>query len=92
MPNAPSRTSLAEDHRDDGSAQADHLAEVEGNRFSDVAFLGLDPGEGPGGVDESDDRELEFFREPHEAERLAVALRMVVRKFLFRFSRVSRPF
>ena len=64
---------FADDDGDDRRAQDHHLAQVHGDRFGDVALLGADAGIGAGGVDERDEGQAEFFRQPHEAQRLAIA-------------------
>ena len=51
---------FADDHGDDGTCETHHFAEVDGDGFGDVAFLGPDAGEGAGGVDEGDDGEVEL--------------------------------
>ena len=65
---------FADDGADDGGAQARHLKDVAPDGFGLAALLGVDAGVGAGGVNEGEDGQGEFFCQPHEAQRLAVAL------------------
>ena len=72
----PARPALADDRGDDRHGQQHHFPEVDRNRLGDVAFLRRHAGVGPRRVNERDDRQPEFVRQPHQAQRLAVALRV----------------
>ena len=65
---------FTDDHGHGGCPQDHHLAQVHGDGLRDVPLLGAQAWIGTGGVDEGDKRQAEFFREAHQAERLAVAL------------------
>ena len=49
---------------------------IDRDRFRDVAFFRADPGIGARRIDQRNHGQIEFFREPHDAERLAIALRI----------------
>src|SRR5882672_6291261 len=62
------------DHRAyDRHPQLGHHIQAVADRLSLAALLRTDPGVRPRSIDESQDRNVELFREPHEAHRLAVA-------------------
>ena len=59
-----------------GHFQQGHLAQVHGDGFGDVAFLGADAGIRARRVNERDDGQAEFVGEPHQPQRLAIAFGM----------------
>ena len=65
---------LAAHDDDDRRLEQHHVAQVDGNRLGDAAFLGLDARVGRRRIDEHDDWPAEFLRRLHHAHRLAVAL------------------
>ena len=67
---------FADDHADDRRWQPGHFEHVLGDDLGLAAFLGADAGVGPGRVDQADDRQSEFGRQPHLGHRLAIAFRM----------------
>src|SRR5512132_857739 len=71
-----SRATLA-DHRDnDGDAQLHHLTKVHSDCLRDVALLRSDSWKSAWRVDQGNHRHPEFFAETHQAQGLAIALRM----------------
>ena len=54
--------------------EVEHLAQIDGNRLRDMALLGFDARIGAGGVDQGQDRHPELGPQPHQPQRLAVAL------------------
>ena len=66
---------LAADQTTIGTSSMHHLAQVEGDRLGDAALLRLDPRIRRRRIDEDDDRPAELLGQPHDAQRLAIALR-----------------
>ena len=64
---------FADDNADDWYAQLAHFNQVAGNGLALSALLSLQPGKGPRGVDQGHDGAVEFLRQFHEAQGLAVA-------------------
>ena len=74
MPSAPLAAALAEHDGDDRHLEGEEFAQVDRDGLGDVPLLRRDAGIGAGRVDESDDGQVELLRQPHQAQRLAVAL------------------
>ena len=69
-------TAFADDGGDDGHFEQRHFAQIDGDGLGDVAFLRADAGIRAGRVNQRDDGQAEFVRQPHQAQRLAVAFGM----------------
>ena len=69
-------TAFADDGGDDGNFEQRHFAQIDGDGLGDVAFLRGNAGIRAGRVNERDDGQAEFIREPHQAQRLAIAFGM----------------
>src|SRR4029079_14831163 len=69
------RSSLSDDHRDDGHAEAQAAVGRAGDGFSLAALLGADTGISAGGIDQAHHRQREAVGHVHESHRLAIALR-----------------
>ena len=65
---------FADDDRDRRHLEPQTRRDRAGDGLGLAAFLGIDAGEGAGGVDERDQRHLETVGKFHQAHRLAVAL------------------
>ncbi|GJE72516.1 hypothetical protein CHKEEEPN_4073 [Methylorubrum podarium] len=68
------RAALADDDGDVRHAEREAGFRGAGDGFGLAALLGLDAGEGAGGVDEGEDRQAEAVGGLHQPHRLAVAL------------------
>ena len=60
------------DHR---NTQAEHLPQVDGDRFTLALLFGLKAGIGPGGIDERENRQAEAIGMIHQPHRFAVSTR-----------------
>ena len=69
-------TAFADDGGDDGHFEQHHFAQIDGDGLGDVAFLRADAGIRARRVNERDDGQAEFVRQPHQAQRLAIAFGM----------------
>ncbi len=67
---------LADHGADDRHLQLGHFDQVAGDGFGLAAFLGIDARPGAGGVDQGEDRQAEALGHLHQAQCLAVALRL----------------
>ena len=66
---------FADDDDDDGYSEGEHLAQVHGDRFTDVSLFGIDTGKGTLGIDETDDRQSGLVGQLHQTQGLAIAFR-----------------
>src|SRR6476619_229588 len=71
-----SRATLTDHCGNDGDAQLHHLTKVHSDRLRNVALLRSDTWKSARRIDEGNYRHAEFFAETHQAQRLAIALRM----------------
>ena len=76
MPERAAGTAFADDGGDDGNFEQRHFAQIDGDGLGDVAFLRRDAGIRARRVNERDDGQAEFIRQPHQAQRLAVTFGM----------------
>src|ERR1051326_937620 len=70
------RATLSYDCCNNRDAQFHHLTKIHSDRFGDVALLGSNPRKSSWCIDQRNHRNSKFFAQPHQAQRLAVALRM----------------
>ena len=71
-----SRAALTDHCGNDGDAQLHHLTKVHSDCLRNVALLRSDTWKSAWRIDEGNHRHAEFFAETHQAQRLAIALRM----------------
>ena len=71
-----SRATLADHRGNDGNAQLHHLTKVHRDCLRDVALLRSDTWKSAWRIDQGNHRHPEFFAETHQAQGLAIALRM----------------
>ena len=59
-----------------GTSKQGHFAEIDGDGFGDVPFLGADAGISARGVNQGNDGQAEFVGQTHQAQCLAITFRM----------------
>src|SRR4029453_4557758 len=75
-PKSAARSAFTDYGGENGDAQFHHLTKIDRDGFSDMTFFRADPGKSAGRIDEGNHRQMKFFAELHQAERLAITFGM----------------